>query len=51
MCPICIGTAGWLAAGTVSAGGFGALLKRRQMKGQDDGDNREDSGDASGRKP
>jgi hypothetical protein len=48
MCPLCISSAGWLAAGTVSSGGFGALLKRRQRKGQDDGDNRDN---ASGRKP
>ena len=33
MCPLCIGTAGWLALGTVSAGGIGTLLKRRQRKG------------------
>jgi len=48
MCPICIGTAGWLAAGTVSAGGLGALVKRRQRKGRDDGDQ---NGDSSGREP
>jgi len=48
MCPICIGTAGWLAAGTVSAGGFGALLIRWQRKGRDDGYH---NCDASGRKP
>jgi hypothetical protein len=41
MCPLCIGTAGWLAAGTVSAGGFGALV-RRKRKGTDDGDDRKD---------
>jgi hypothetical protein len=32
MCPVCIATAAWLAAGTGSSGGLGALLlvkKRR----------------------
>jgi hypothetical protein len=48
VCPLCIGTVGWLAAGIVSAGGFGALPKRRQRKGRDDGN---DHDDTSGRKP
>jgi hypothetical protein len=38
MCPLCLSTLAWLAAGTVSAGGIGTLLVRRRQKGSNDGD-------------
>jgi hypothetical protein len=37
MCPLCLSALGWIAAGGVSAAGFGALLVRRRGKGNDDG--------------
>jgi hypothetical protein len=47
MCPLCLSTLAWLAAGTVSAGGIGTLLvTRRQKKGSYDGDD-----DTPDRKP
>jgi hypothetical protein len=32
MCPVCIATAAWVAAGTTSTGGLGALLLVRNRR-------------------
>jgi hypothetical protein len=40
MCPLCLSALGWIAAGGVSAAGFGALLVRRHGKGNCHGDDR-----------
>jgi hypothetical protein len=43
MCPLCLSTLGWLALGGASAGGLGALLAKRCRKGNDDGDDHDQS--------
>jgi hypothetical protein len=43
MCPICLSTAAWLAIGGGSAASLGALLVGWRRKGNDDGDDRNDT--------
>jgi len=38
MCPFCASTLAWLAVGSVSAGGLGALILKRRRKGDHDDD-------------
>ncbi|RSL16006.1 hypothetical protein EDE15_1513 [Edaphobacter aggregans] len=35
MCPICIATVAWIAAGTTSTGGLSALVMKRLRKNQE----------------
>jgi hypothetical protein len=48
MCPFCLSMVGWLAVGGGSAASLGALFGAFRWKGNEDGD---DHNDTSGRKP
>ena len=50
MCPVCITTVAWIAAGAASTGGLAALIASRLSgtKGDNESDEHSDQGDGNG---
>ena len=45
MCPLCLSTIGWLALGGGTSSSLAALLVGLKLKGNEDGDDRDDAPD------